>query len=271
MILEAEGYRVVTASTGEMALEKADSEMPDLILLDVVMPGKNGIEICKILKNQPKSKHIPVVMFTALDRDVDRKLTAEAGADGHFMKPFTPEALVAEVKKHLDQGRAEKFSGQLGIEHGQLRGKKLLFEFDPSTPYERLVRDYVLECAYHGEVAVVLTKEGGAVRQAVEGEKGVEAVDITPNLMLSPILDEHRDMPLSLVYDSLTDLALSTDMKTAYGFARNSIELLSKPTATAIFLLNPSAHDPKDTSSLRGLFSNQATYGKQGITNVRIT
>ncbi len=60
-------------------------------------------------------------------------------------------------------------------------------------------------------------------------------------------------------------------MKTAYGFARNAIELLSKPTATAIFLLNPSAHDQKDTYSLRGLFSSQATYGKQGITNVRIT
>lgn len=270
MILEVKGYCVVTASTGEMALEKAESEMPDLILLDVVMPGKSGLEVCKILKTQAKTKHMPVVMFTALGREVDRKLTAEAGANSHFMKPFTPEVLVAEVKKQLDEARAEKFSGQLGIEHGQLCGKKILFEFDPSTPYQRSVRDYVLECAYHGEVVVVLTKEGRAVRQAVEGERGVEAVDVTPGLMLSPILDRHRDVRLSLVYDSLTDLALSTDMKTAYGFARNTIELLPKST-TALFLLNPSAHDPKGTSSLRGLFSTQATYGKQGVTNVKIT
>jgi DNA-binding response OmpR family regulator len=56
-------------------------------------------------------------MFTALGRDVDRKLTAEAGANGHFMKPFTLEALVAEVKKHFDQARAGKFSKQLGVKH----------------------------------------------------------------------------------------------------------------------------------------------------------
>ncbi len=66
--------------------------MPDLILLDVVMPGKSGLEVCKILKVSSQDQHIPVVMFTALGRDVDRKLGAEAGADGHFIKPFTPEA-----------------------------------------------------------------------------------------------------------------------------------------------------------------------------------
>jgi two-component system phosphate regulon response regulator PhoB len=101
MILEVEGYRVVTASTGEEALLKADSETPDLILLDVVMSGKSGLEVCKTLKAQPKTKHIPVVMFTALGRDIDRKLGAEAGADSHFTKPFTPEALLAEVKNIL--------------------------------------------------------------------------------------------------------------------------------------------------------------------------
>ncbi|MGA3109120.1 MAG: response regulator [Candidatus Bathyarchaeia archaeon] len=270
MVLEGEGYQVISASNGDETLLKVDAEMPDLILLDMMMPGKSGLEVCRILKGNAKTKHIPVVMFTALGRDVDRKLTAEAGADGHFMKPFTPEALVAEVKKQLDRARAEKFSGQLGIEPGQLRGKKLLFEFDPSAPYERCVRDYVLECLHHGEVVVVFSKKGNAVRTAVEGEKGVEFFDVTPGSMLSPILEKHRDKSLSLVYDSLTDLALSTDMKTAYAFARNAIELISKPTATAIFLINPSAHDPKDTASLRGLLSSQVTYGKQGITNVRL-
>jgi CheY-like chemotaxis protein len=271
MVLEGEGYQVISAYNGDETLQKVDGEMPDLILLDMMMPGKSGLEVCKILKGNAKTRHIPVVMFTALGRDVDRKLTAEAGADGHFMKPFTPEALVAEVKKQLDQARPEKFSAQLGIKHGQLRGKKLLFEFDPSAPYERFVRDYVLECLHHGEVVVAFTKKGNAVQTAIEGEKGVEFFEVTPGLMISPILEKHREESLSLVYDSLTDLALLTDMKTAYRLARNAIELMSNPTATAIFLLNPSAHDPKDTASLRGLLSNQVTYGKQGITNVRIT
>jgi len=116
-ILKLKGYIVVDASDGEEGLQKADATVPDLILLDLVMPGKSGLEVCKILKGQAKTKHIPVVMFTALGRDVDRKLTAEAGANGHFMKPFTLEALVAEVKKHFDQARAGKFSKQLGVEH----------------------------------------------------------------------------------------------------------------------------------------------------------
>jgi DNA-binding response OmpR family regulator len=90
-----------------MALEKADSEMPDLILLDVVMPGKNGIEICKILKGNAKTKHIPVLIFTASGRDVE-DLVAQAGADGYFPKLFNPEDLLAEVKKRLDQVKASK-------------------------------------------------------------------------------------------------------------------------------------------------------------------
>jgi hypothetical protein len=235
-----------------------------------VMPGKTGLEVCKILKGNAKTRHISVVMFTALGRDVDRKLGAQAGADGYFTKPFAPEALIAEVKKHLNQARTEKFSEQLGIEHGKLHGKKVLLEFDPSVPYERLIRDFALECIAHNETVVVLTKKGSAVRQALEEEVGVEFADLTPNLMLSQILEKRSAQPLNLIYDSLTDLALSTNSQTAYNFASSAIEQLSDPRITAIFLLNPAAHDSKDTYSLKGLFSSQATYEKQGITNVRI-
>ncbi len=105
MILEAEGYRVVTANNGEIALAKANSEMPDLILLDVVMPGKNGIEICKILKGNAKTEHIPILIFTASGGNVG-DLVAQAGADGYFPKPFNPEDLLTEVKKRLNQVKA---------------------------------------------------------------------------------------------------------------------------------------------------------------------
>lgn len=269
-ILEKNGFRVVTVSDGQEALRMVEAEMPDLILLDVVMPGKSGLEVCKILKTQVKTKQIPVAMFTALGRDVDRKLGAETGAEGHFTKPFTSEGLSTEIRKHLDHARAEKFSRQLGIEHSKLRGKKVLFEFDPSTPYERLARDFALECASHNEATVVLTKRGSAVRQALEGERDVELIDLTAELMLSPILEKHREGSLSLVYDSLTDLALSTNPQTAYKFASSAIERLTSPTTTALFLLNPAAHDSRDVYSLKGLFSSQFTYGKQGTPNVRI-
>ena len=113
-ILEEEGYSVITASDGEEALTKADNELPDLIILDLMMPGKSGLEVCKILKSQSETKHIPIVMATVLGREVDRTMTDEAGADAHFMKPFTASALLTEVKRQLEVAREQKHAPQLG-------------------------------------------------------------------------------------------------------------------------------------------------------------
>ena len=110
LMLEQEGYLVTTASDGEETLRKAEAEMPDIILLDIVMPGKTGLEVCKILKAKRKTRDIPVVMFTALGQDVDRKLAKEVGCDGYFTKPFTLESLLTEVRRHLDRTRAERRS-----------------------------------------------------------------------------------------------------------------------------------------------------------------
>ena len=105
LMLEKEGYVVSTASDGEEALQKVEAEMPDIILLDIVMPGKTGLEVCKILKAKPETRHIPVVMFTVLGQDVDRKLAKEAGSDGYFAKPFTLESLLAEVGRAILFGK----------------------------------------------------------------------------------------------------------------------------------------------------------------------
>jgi len=110
LMLEQEGYLVTTASDGEETLRKAEAEMPDIILLDIVMPGKTGLEVCKILKAKHKTRDIPVVMFTALGQDGDRKLAKEAGCDGYFTKPFSLESLLTEVRRHLDRTRAERRS-----------------------------------------------------------------------------------------------------------------------------------------------------------------
>jgi CheY-like chemotaxis protein len=267
MILEKKRYQVIVTPDSDEALRKADAEAPDLILLDLVMPGKSGLEVCRILKSQSKTKHIPVVIFTVLGRDVDRSLVKEAGADAHFMKPFTAEALLVEVKRQLDAARGSKFSKQFGLEHGRLKGKKLLFEFDPSTPYERAVRDFVLECASDDERVVVLSKMGNPVYNAIEGERRVGILPLTS--MVSQIA-EKEDRPLALVYDNITDLVVSVGAPAAYGQLQNILALLSPERVTALFLLNSSAHDQKETYSLRGLFSNQLAYGKQGATVVKI-
>jgi DNA-binding response OmpR family regulator len=108
LMLEKEGYLVSTASDGEETLQKAEAEMPDIILLDIVMPGKTGLEVCKILKAKHKTRNIPVVMFTVLGQDVDRKLAREAGCDGYFAKPFTLESLLTEVRRTILLGKARK-------------------------------------------------------------------------------------------------------------------------------------------------------------------
>lgn len=112
-ILEEEGFSVITASDGEEALTKAGNELPDLIILDLMMPGKSGLEVCKILKSQSETKRIPVVMATVLGREVDRTLTKAAGADAHFMKPFSALALLTEVKHQLEAARESKSPPQL--------------------------------------------------------------------------------------------------------------------------------------------------------------
>ena len=111
MVLEMEGYQVVVAYDGEEALRKVEAEMPHLILLDKMMPGKTGVEVCKILKSNTKTKHIPVLIFTASGTDI-KDLVAQAKADGYFLKPFAPEDLLAEVKKRLEQARTGKSSNQ---------------------------------------------------------------------------------------------------------------------------------------------------------------
>ncbi len=270
MVLENGRYEVISAFNGDEALQKADVEMPDLVFLDLMMPGKSGLETCRILKGQAKTKHIPVVMFTALGRDIDRKLAVDAGAQGYFTKPFAPEALLAEVRKHLDQERPQKFSPQLGVKHDKLRGKKILLEFDPSAPYERLVRDFVVECASHNEEVIVLTKTGSAVEQALAGDNGFQLMhNGTTAPMISEVTAKHSLRPLGLVYDNITDLVMSTDIHSAYRFLQNALTLLSDQTITALFLLNPSAHEQRDTYTLRGLFSNQVVHGKQGLVSVR--
>jgi putative two-component system response regulator len=96
--LEAEGYQVMTAYWGEEALEKAFARQPDLVLLDVLMPGLDGFEVCRRLKADPRTRFVPVVILTAL-REPKGKITgAEAGADDFLTKPFDRVELLARVR-----------------------------------------------------------------------------------------------------------------------------------------------------------------------------
>ena len=96
--LAREGYRVVCAASGEQALNKAGSEPFDLIVLDLMLPGIDGLEVAKKLKNKPETRHIPIIMLTAKGEEADIVTGLELGADDYVTKPFSPRILLARVK-----------------------------------------------------------------------------------------------------------------------------------------------------------------------------
>ena len=94
---------ILHASSGKEGLRKARESMPDIILLDVMMPGLDGIEVCKLLKKDPATKDIYIVMLTAKGQQTDKKKGFAAGADEYFVKPFSPMNLMDKIDKILDK------------------------------------------------------------------------------------------------------------------------------------------------------------------------
>ncbi|WP_348698441.1 two-component system response regulator [Duganella fentianensis] len=101
-------YRLQFARNGQKALELAEQERPDLILLDVMMPGMTGLEVCRILKQHPQTSKIPVIFVTALSDADDEATGFEAGAVDYISKPVSPAVVKARVKTHLSLVRAEE-------------------------------------------------------------------------------------------------------------------------------------------------------------------
>lgn len=99
--LRAKGYRITTASDGEEALQKIQAERPDLVLLDVVMPKKNGFQVCRDLKSSPETQDIPVVLLTSKNQEVDKFWGLKQGADEYLTKPWKEEDLLSVVAKRL--------------------------------------------------------------------------------------------------------------------------------------------------------------------------
>jgi CheY-like chemotaxis protein len=90
-------YKIIEAADGNEALEMARRERPELILLDIQMPGLSGLEVCKILKNDPATSHLMIVMLTAKGQQSDRERGLAVGADDYFAKPFSPLELLQLV------------------------------------------------------------------------------------------------------------------------------------------------------------------------------
>ncbi|WP_411818160.1 PleD family two-component system response regulator [Hyphococcus sp. DH-69] len=128
--LRAEYFDVIGAYSGQEAIDLAMREKPDIILLDVMMPGMDGFEACRILKNDPETMHIPVVMVTALDQQADRVTGLEAGADDFLTKPVEDLALFARVRSLT---RLKMMTDELRARHATGKDLGVVGNIDPDS------------------------------------------------------------------------------------------------------------------------------------------
>lgn len=145
--LAAEYFEVVTAYCGQEALDCMEEHEPDIVLLDVMMPGMDGFEVCRRIKSNPRTAHIPVVMVTALDQPADRIAGLDAGADDFLTKPVDDAALFARVrslvrlKMMMDELRMREATGQnmglldpaAGLNENSFTGRILIIEDRPES------------------------------------------------------------------------------------------------------------------------------------------
>jgi len=109
--LAKEGFRVLKAYDGRKGMKIAQERLPDLLILDLMLPGMDGLDVCKTLKSDPKTSDIPIVMLTAKSEELDKVLGLELGADDYITKPFSMRELMARVKTILRRYEEGKPSG----------------------------------------------------------------------------------------------------------------------------------------------------------------
>ena len=101
MVLQREGYHIVTATNGEEGLRKAEEVAPDLMILDIMLPGMDGFQVCHYLRKNPQTAKLPVIMFSGLDRPADQRHAFEAGSDDYITKPVKMAELLEKVRAAL--------------------------------------------------------------------------------------------------------------------------------------------------------------------------
>jgi two-component system cell cycle response regulator len=212
--LSAEYYEVLTASDGATALAVAGSESPDIVLLDVMMPGMDGFQVCRRLKDDPLTRHIPVVLVTALDGRGDRLTGLEAGADEFLTKPIDDMLLFARVrsltrlKMVMDELRQREASGRrmgvIGGGSGRLGGAggRVLIVDDNERQVQRIVTELSVEhrpitesdpekalLAARGAVDLVLVNAAAKGFDGLRFAAAIRSDEATRHLPVLAILD----------------------------------------------------------------------------------
>jgi phosphate regulon transcriptional regulator PhoB len=200
--LEQEGYVVREADSGEAAIAHLNAGSPDLVLLDIMLPGTDGLLLCRRLRAQPATSAVPIIMLTAKAAEVDRVLGLEMGADDYVTKPFSPRELVARVRAVMRRARPPEGGVVLDVfERGRLRmdfdryeafleGRPLalslrefeLLKFFVRNPYKAYDRLQLLDLVWGQEVHVEPRTVDVHVRRL---RKQIERNDAVPELILT--------------------------------------------------------------------------------------
>jgi two-component system cell cycle response regulator len=212
--LSAEYFEVVSAFNGLECLAKIDEALPDIVLLDVMMPGMDGFEVCRRIKGNPKTAHIPVVMVTALDQPTDRVAGLEAGADDFLTKPVDDAALFARVrslvrlKMMTDELRMRETTGQsmglvdpaLTLVDANPTGRILVIEDRPESVAwfsSALAPDHRVSSVETFEEALVRVRGGDFDLIIVSlGMRGFDGLRLCSQLRSLP---EGRNVPILVV------------------------------------------------------------------------
>jgi two-component system alkaline phosphatase synthesis response regulator PhoP len=118
--LTREGYRVVGITTGEEAVETVLRELPDLALLDIMLPGTDGLEVCRNLKSRSETSALPIIMVTARGEEADIVVGLELGAEDYITKPFSPRELIARIRAVLRRVRSGPIEEEADIKIGDI-------------------------------------------------------------------------------------------------------------------------------------------------------
>lgn len=172
------GFHVMYAEDGEKAIRIAKQERPDLVVLDIMLPGLNGFEVCKLLRKDPQTKSIPIVMLTAKSEENDVATGLDLGADDYITKPFSPKILLSRIKAALRRKQgldedSEKLEGPLTIHN---------IVIDPKRYEVRVEGETIPLTVTEFGILALLAKRPGWVfsrQQIIDGVRGYDYV-ITP-------------------------------------------------------------------------------------------
>jgi len=224
---------------------------------------------------------------------LEKKFIESTPISEKLIKSFIEEFFVHEIAPSAG-AQQHSFSKTFGLNHQQIVGRRVLLEFDPASHYEKAIHDFATEALANLEPVVIFTRRGSAIHSSLREQKAVKFFCLTQqvsvpkgfsenemllssndtSLMLDVFdktLKAHPQGVVNVVFDSLSDLVLSVGFEKTYRFMRYAAEMLASQKNTVLFLLNQNAHDLKVASSLRGLFSDQISFGKEGTQTIKLS